>query len=201
MASSSIPAGYKFHPSDEDVVRFYLHPKATGQPLPYPDIIVEFDPYGEKEPSEIWDMFGGPSIDETEDLFFFTKLKRLSRSRVNRSVGSGGTWSNESSKTIYARGTRIPIAKKRNFRYENPGSPQDGAWLMREYSLPMKTQPDVGSSSSSSYVVCRLSKNDRPKAKVIREEEEDDDEEEAPAKKEKMKSLINLHKRKIDQER
>jgi hypothetical protein len=192
MASYSIPAGYKFHPSDEDVVRFYLRPKATGQPLPYPDIVFEFDLYGEKEPSEIWDMFGGPSLDETEDLFFFTKLKPLSRSRVNRSVGIGGTWSNESSKTIFARGTRIPIAMKRNFRYENPGSPQDGAWIMREYSLPMKTQPDVGSSSSSSYVVCRLSKNDRPKQKVVGE---------VPPKKEEMKSLINLHKRKIDQER
>jgi len=162
MASSSIPAGYKFHPSDEDVVRFYLRPKATGQPLPYPDIIVEFDLYGEKEPSEIWDMFGGPSIDETEDLFFFTKLKRLSRSRVNRSVGSGGTWSNESSKTIYAGGTRIPIANKRSLRYENPRSPQHGACRhMKEYTLPIKIQLDVGSSFSSSYVVCRLSKHER----------------------------------------
>jgi hypothetical protein len=208
MASYTPPAGFRFQPEEEDLVLFYLRPKAAGQPLPFPDVIFECDDlYGEKEPCVIWDMYAGPSVDETlDDLYFFTKLKWLSDSRVDRRAGSGGTWANESSKTIYARGTRVPIAKKRKFRYVNPGSSQDGAWIMQEYSLPItKAQPDVGSSSSSSsssssYVVCRLRKNNRP--------DSDSSEPESPPpissrerkdQAEKMKRLINLLKRKREQ--
>jgi hypothetical protein len=166
MSFFAPPAGFRFIPEAEDLVQFYLLPKATGQQLPFTDVIFEWDFYGEKQPSEIWDMFvhRHHRVDETqEDLFFFTKLKCLSDSSVDRSVGSGGSWSNESCKTIYERGTRIPIAQMRKFRYVNPGSSQDGAWLMREYSLPMtKALPAGDSSSSSSYVVCRLRKNNRP---------------------------------------
>lgn len=168
MASYAPPAGFRFQPEAEDLLQFYLPLKASGQELPFTGVIFEYDFYGEKQPCEIWDMFVNvrPRVDETqEDLFFFTKLKCLSDSSVDRSVGSGGSWSNESCKTIYDRGTRIPIGQMRKFRYVNPGSPQDGAWLMREYSLPMtKALPAVDSSSSSSspYVICRLRKNNRP---------------------------------------
>jgi hypothetical protein len=157
------PLGYRFRPTEDELVRFFLRPKVMGLPVPTPNHILELDLYGENEPSEIWDTFMGPCpdrIDVVAGLYIFTKLKWLGPSDVDRSIISGGTWRNESSMTLCASGTQIPIAIMKSFRYENPDSPQDDAWLMEEYSLPISmTRPQVGFSSSSSYVVCRLSKN------------------------------------------
>ena len=38
-------AGYKFHPSEIDLVNYYLRPKVDDQPLPYPGIIHEVNFY------------------------------------------------------------------------------------------------------------------------------------------------------------
>ena len=155
-----------------------------GLPLPTPNNILELDLYGENGPSEIWDTFMGPCPDQIDvdiGLYIFTQLKWLGPYDVDRSIISGGTWSNESSMTLCASGTQIPIAIMKSFRYENPDSPQDGAWLMEEYSLPISmTRPQVGfSSSSSSYVVCRLSKNNplepESSSSITGTDEDDDD--------------------------
>ncbi|XP_059429054.1 NAC domain containing protein 52-like [Corylus avellana] len=162
--SSSLGApDYKFWPTEDELVRLYLRRKAIGLPLPTADLIFDFDLYGENNPSEIWDIFMGPHPslkDFAGGLYLFTKLKWLSTSAVDRRIISGGTWRKESCITICASRSVIPIAMLKCFWYRNPDSPQDGAWFMEEYSLPMsKTRPRVGFSSSSSYVLCRLSKN------------------------------------------
>ncbi|KAE8037601.1 hypothetical protein FH972_010176 [Carpinus fangiana] len=162
MDSSSVgPMDWKFWPTEDELVRLYLRRKAMGLPLPTDDLIFDFDLYGENDPAEIWDIFMGPHPspnDVAVGLYLFTKLKWLSTSTVDRCIISGGAWVMESSMTICASQTVIPIAILKSFWYRNPDSLEDGAWFMEEYSLPIsKTRPRVGFSSSSSYVLCCLS--------------------------------------------
>ncbi|CAB4272671.1 unnamed protein product [Prunus armeniaca] len=50
--------------------------------------------------SEIWKKYGEPQLVDT-DLYFISKLKKLTPKRVDRRVGNGGTWSEtESSKLV-----------------------------------------------------------------------------------------------------
>ncbi|KAL6285781.1 hypothetical protein ACE6H2_010171 [Prunus campanulata] len=95
--------------------------------------------FGNKtEPLEIWKKYGGPQLVDT-DLYFISKLKKLTPKRMDRRVGNGGTWSEtESSKLVEkvsGNPDPNPIGRKRKFRYENKGSEDHTGWLLDEYSL------------------------------------------------------------------
>jgi hypothetical protein len=61
-----MPVGFRFHPTDEELVGFYLLKKVRGEDLGW-DGIGEFDIYGEKAP---WQFCG-----DQEKLYVFTRLK------------------------------------------------------------------------------------------------------------------------------
>jgi hypothetical protein len=88
-----LPAGFRFMPSDEELVRDYLLKKVMGEELPC-DGIGECDLYGAKPP---WEICGDQ---EGEKVYFFAKLKKLSKNRVARTAGSG-VWHENSSHHIY----------------------------------------------------------------------------------------------------
>ncbi|WRX11516.1 NAC domain - like 10 [Theobroma cacao] len=106
----------------------YLFSKVTSKSMLHldQDQIKDFDLYGEKEPSEIWDLHGGCNLQSNEDLYFFTKLKKKSQngSRINRSVGTGTWMGEDSGKPIHSQlSATQPLGFKRRFRYEG-GVPQ-----------------------------------------------------------------------------
>jgi hypothetical protein len=75
MDDSSLPLGpmgYRFGPTEDELVRFFLHPKVMGLPLPTPNYILELDLYGENESSEIWDTFMGPCPAQIDVVAGFT---------------------------------------------------------------------------------------------------------------------------------
>ncbi|KAK6259141.1 hypothetical protein SCA6_013615 [Theobroma cacao] len=90
--------------------------KVTGKSMLHLDqnLIKDFDLYGEKEPWEIWNLFGGCNLQCSDDLYFFTKLKKKSQnsSRMNGFV-SIGMWMGEGSgKPItYSRLSAVAASK------------------------------------------------------------------------------------------
>nr|UBT01699.1 NAC transcription factor 95 [Litchi chinensis] len=141
--------GYRFNPTDSELFGFYLYNRIFQPSLvsEHNDVI-QFDLYGSHEPSEIWALFGGDSLREYDpSLFFFTNLKKKSSKsrRISRTVASG-TWAGEDSGETFQVGNFKGLKKR--FRYENPSSPQDRAWIMHEYSL-----------DSYDTVLCRLKRN------------------------------------------
>jgi hypothetical protein len=77
MDDSSLPLGpkgYKFRPTEDELVRFFLRPKVMGLPLPTPNYILELNLYGENEPSEIWDTFMGPCPARIDVVAGFTEF-------------------------------------------------------------------------------------------------------------------------------
>lgn len=159
-----VPVGFRFHPTDEELIRHYLYMKnkvrSKGAEA-IAGVVPEFDLYGETEPWKIWESYGGADLYD-QDLYFFTRLKKVNPhgTRINRKIGTG-TWSEgEPSRAIFVgektatKKHKTPIGRKRKFRYENKASEQHGCWYMEEYSL------DDGIKSAE-YVICRLRENNR----------------------------------------
>lgn len=83
-----------------------------------------------KEP---WLFFEGK---KERTLYFFTELKKKKRenTRFVRSVGKGSWKSQDKGKAVCSERGSI-LGYKRSLRYQHSGSPEDGQWLMKEYSL------------------------------------------------------------------
>jgi len=101
-----LPVGFRFRPSDEELITNYLLNKVKGEPLPWDDIL-ESDMYGEKS---LWQICGD-LCDQEENLYFFTRLKKLSKNRVARTTGYG-VWHENSSDNVYDNQGNIIGAKK-----------------------------------------------------------------------------------------
>ncbi|KAK6233658.1 hypothetical protein QUC31_006071 [Theobroma cacao] len=158
--------GFGFGPSDRSLM-CYLFSKVTSKSMLHfdQDQIKDFDLYGEKEPWEIWDLYGGCNRQSGEDLYFFTKLKKKSQngSRINRSVGMGTWMGEDSGKPIYSQLSAVqPLGFKKRLRYEGGVPHQVGQWIMHEYSLNTVLVP----GNDQGYVLCRLRKNDRDEKKA-----------------------------------
>ncbi|KAI9174574.1 hypothetical protein LWI28_019485 [Acer negundo] len=152
VAGSRLPVEMKFHPSDRELVGFYLFNKTNSKIECFNDLekifVKECDLYGCEEPWQIWESYGGHQLEDGEALHLFTWLKKFSvrGSRVSKWVGSG-TWAGEDGGDQIVVGDVVGI-KKRS-RYENQHSPQhDGAWIMHKFNL-----------NGSDIVLYRLKKN------------------------------------------
>ncbi|CAL8990943.1 unnamed protein product [Prunus brigantina] len=170
MEVSLVPFGFRFRPSDEEIVGSFLYPFLV-ESKPFMSLYNNFfhacNLFGNNtEPSEIWKKYGGPQLVDT-DLYFISKLKKLTPKRMDRRIGNGGTWSEtESSKLVHEKVSGNPnpnpIGRKRKFRYENKGSEDHTGWLLDEYSLFDGPKNDYNQRSYDfDFVICRMRKNDR----------------------------------------
>ncbi|XP_048337018.2 NAC domain-containing protein 83 [Ziziphus jujuba] len=167
--------GWRFRPTDEELVGYYLLNKITGStPLPNPNIVRDFDVFGKQEPWEIWNSFRNGTDDDDpdpDDLYFFTKPKKTTPKgkRFNRKVGSG-TWKGQDSGTeIYANietGEAIVMGLKKRFHYENKQYKEhDGSWIMFEYCLAGSLENRI-TSPDNDFVLCQIrKKNENSKKK------------------------------------
>ena len=161
--------GFRFVPTDEILVQYLFEKIHHGFDDTHEVPLFEYDLYGSEEPSDVWEKFVGNRFEEgnsNEDLYFFTKLKKMSvtGSRINRAVGSGGTWSAAYSQEFSTRSTIIhgaPVitAKKTHLRYENEGSLNHGAWIMHEFCLGYMDDSNHFCRYDDPYVICRLRKS------------------------------------------
>ncbi|KAK0591703.1 hypothetical protein LWI29_006614 [Acer saccharum] len=155
----AITVGYRFRPTDKELVTHYLFKKLFAQTGPFNDhesfLVKEGDLYGSLDPWDIWRIYGGDNLKDDRPLYFFTRVKKVSAngSRICRRVGSG-TWVGEASGEKILSGNEVVGFKKR-FHYENQESPDDdGAWIMHEFTINpslLRHQNDI--------VLCQMKKN------------------------------------------
>ncbi|MCO5547824.1 hypothetical protein L7F22_001276 [Adiantum nelumboides] len=80
-----LPPGFRFHPTDEELVVHYLKNKVSSRPLPVP-IIAEIDLYK----FDPWDLPGKAICGESEWYFFTPRDRKYPNgARPNRAAGSG----------------------------------------------------------------------------------------------------------------
>ncbi|KAF2307390.1 hypothetical protein GH714_026822 [Hevea brasiliensis] len=157
-----LPPGFRFHPTDEELVVQYLKRKVFACPLPA-SIIPEVDVCK----SDPWDL---PGDLEQERYFFSTReAKYPNGNRSNRATSSGYWKATGIDKEIVTfKGNQLVGMKKTLVFYQ--GKPPHGSrtdWIMHEYRL-VTTEPTVCNSPQKkntiqsslvpieNWVLCRI---------------------------------------------
>ncbi|KAI3452860.1 hypothetical protein Pfo_009523 [Paulownia fortunei] len=159
--SCDLPPGFRFHPTDEELIMFYLKNQATSKPCPVsiiPEVdIYKFDPWELPEKAE----FG-----ENEWYFFSPRDRKYPNGvRPNRAAVSGYWKATGTDKGIYS-GTKYVGVKKALVFYK--GRPPKGVktdWIMHEYRLTeSRSHPNKqnGSMRLDDWVLCRIYKKKNP---------------------------------------
>ncbi|KAM7484022.1 hypothetical protein LguiA_000031 [Lonicera macranthoides] len=160
-----LPPGFRFHPTDEELVVQYLKRKVFSFPVPA-SIIPEVDVCK----SDPWDL---PGDSEKERYFFSTReIKYPNGNRSNRATGSGYWKATGLDKQILTCRTNQLVGMKKTLVFYR-GKPPHGSrtnWIMHEYRLvtppiPPTTHPLANNSIQNqppcevqleNWVICRI---------------------------------------------
>jgi len=149
-----LPPGFRFHPTDEELVVQYLKRKVHSCPLPA-SIIPEVD----VNKSDPWDL---PGDSEQERFFFSTReVKYPNGNRSNRATVSGYWKATGLDKQIVTCRTNQVVGMKKTLVFYK-GKPPTGSrtdWIMHEYRLSNSTQnpqPKNQTQGTENWVLCRI---------------------------------------------
>lgn len=157
-----LPPGFRFHPTDEELVLHYLKKKASSRPLPVP-IIAEIDLYK----FDPWDLPARATFGEHEWYFFTPRDRKYPNgARPNRAAGSGYWKATGTDKPIVPAGGAQKVGVKKALVFYK-GRPPKGVktnWIMHEYRLvsedPKKPISFISRRSLrlDDWVLCRIYK-------------------------------------------
>lgn len=150
-----LPPGFRFHPTDEELVMHYLCRKCTGLSLAVP-IIAEIDLY-KYDP---WQLPGLASYGEKEWYFFSPRDRKYPNgSRPNRAAGSGYWKATGADKPV---GTPKPVAIKKALVFYSGKAPKGDKtnWIMHEYRLANvdRSARKKNNLRLDDWVLCRIYK-------------------------------------------
>ncbi|GMG99549.1 hypothetical protein Nepgr_001389 [Nepenthes gracilis] len=160
MAPVSLPPGFRFHPTDEELVDYYLNKKINGREIDL-DIIPEVNLY-KCEPWELPSKSLLPSKDLEWYFFSPTDRKYPNGSRTNRAT-KAGYWKATGKDRLVSSQMRT-IGTKKTLVYYRGRAPHGSRtdWLMHEYRLH-ETECDVlASGLQDAYALCRVFKKSAP---------------------------------------
>ncbi|GMP22514.1 hypothetical protein CsSME_00000502 [Camellia sinensis var. sinensis] len=152
-ASASLAPGFRFHPTDEELVRYYLRRKVCGKPFRF-DAISEIDIYK----SEPWDLPGKSRL-KSRDLewYFFSMLDKKygNGSRTNRAT-ERGYWKTTGKDRPVLHNSRT-VGMKKTLVYHSGRAPRGerSNWVMHEYRL-VDEQLENSGIFQDAFVLCRI---------------------------------------------
>ncbi|KAK7324952.1 hypothetical protein VNO77_28929 [Canavalia gladiata] len=153
----SFPPGFRFHPSDEELIVHYLQNKISSRPLPA-SIIAEIDLYKYNP----WELPNKSLFGEEEWYFFSPRDRKYPNGlRPNRAAASGYWKATGTDKPILSSSGSKRIGVKKALVFYS-GRPPKGAktdWIMNEYRLvdtPTKSSKLKGSMRLDDWVLCRV---------------------------------------------
>ncbi|CAN0922223.1 NAC domain-containing protein 68 [Linum grandiflorum] len=174
MKIKNLGVGFRFKPSDQDLILTYLFPLAIratvnpNHPPPPYDGIMECDLYSPDEP---WKIHFKNEVNESE-FYFFTKQKKKKNEkgkRVDRSFGNCVWKSQKEEGLVYKDGdmNETTIGFKRSFSYKfikrdhpaTSSSSEEGDWVMYEFRLA-KVLTDKYCGGIEDYVICCVKKKE-----------------------------------------
>ncbi|KAG5002384.1 hypothetical protein AAZX31_08G350100 [Glycine max] len=148
-----LPPGFRFHPTDEELVLQYLKRKVFSCPLPA-SIIPELHVCK----SDPWDL---PGDLEQERYFFSTKVAKYPNgNRSNRATNSGYWKATGLDKQIVtSKGNNQVVGMKKTLVFYR-GKPPNGSrtdWIMHEYRLILNaSQSQSHVVPMENWVLCRI---------------------------------------------
>ncbi|KAL5744887.1 hypothetical protein ACOSQ2_028003 [Xanthoceras sorbifolium] len=154
ISNRRLPPGFRFDPTDQQLILDYLFNKIHGNPLSSSTVVIDCDIYGN---GRLWKRLFEES--ETDTLYFFTRIKKKTSKgkRIDR-VTDLGTWKVQSHKNIYFLGDHQKvnfIGSKGCFSFQPKKSFKErcGKWVMHEYMLDGCL---LDQNNNNCYVLCRI---------------------------------------------
>ncbi|XP_058765702.1 transcription factor JUNGBRUNNEN 1-like [Vicia villosa] len=129
--------GFRFHPTDQELVTFYLQRKLDKKPISI-DLFKQIDIY-KYDP---WDLPKSSVHGEEKEGYFFCKRGRKYRNsiRPNRVTGSGFWKATGIDKAIYSKGGEgndcVGLKKTLVYYRGSAGKGTKTDWMMHEFRLP-----------------------------------------------------------------
>ncbi|KAI4381756.1 hypothetical protein MLD38_007801 [Melastoma candidum] len=151
---SCVPPGFRFHPTDEELVGYYLRKKVASQKIDL-DVIREVDLYR----IEPWDLKERCRVgyeEQSEWYFFSHKDKKYpTGTRTNRATIAGFWKATGRDKAVYDKARLIGMRKTLVFYKGRAPSGQKTDWIMHEYRLESN---ENAPPQEEGWVVCRAFK-------------------------------------------
>ncbi|KAI4346466.1 hypothetical protein L6164_007360 [Bauhinia variegata] len=152
---TSLAPGFRFHPTDEELVIYYLKRKVCGKSFRF-DAISEVDIYK----SEPWDLADKSRLKtRDQEWYFFSALDKKygNGGRMNRATGKGYWKATGNDRPVKHEQRTVGLKKTLVF---HSGRAPDGKrtnWVMHEYRLVDEEleRARVGSTQDA-YVLCRV---------------------------------------------
>ncbi|KAJ4954643.1 hypothetical protein NE237_011426 [Protea cynaroides] len=184
---SRVPPGFRFHPTEEELLHYYLRKKVAFEKIDL-DVIRDVD-LNKLEPWDIQEKCKIGSTPQNDWYFFSHKDKKYpTGTRTNRATAAGFWKATGRDKIIYSNFKRIGMRKTLVFYKGRAPHGQKSDWIMHEYRLDDHQTSSSSSSSSDpngsnsmgeaaqeeGWVVCRVFKKknhhkaiDSPKSTAI----------------------------------
>ncbi|KAF9614480.1 hypothetical protein IFM89_018727 [Coptis chinensis] len=129
-----VPPGFRFHPTDEELVDYYLRKKIASRRIDL-DVIKDIDLYK----IEPWDLIEKCKIgteEQNEWYFFSHKDKKYpTGTRTNRATTAGFWKATGRDKAIYSKHNLIGMRKTLVFYKGRAPNGLKSDWIMHEYRL------------------------------------------------------------------
>ncbi|KAK8961470.1 NAC domain-containing protein 100 [Platanthera guangdongensis] len=147
-----LPPGFRFHPTDEEIVTHYLYPKVLSHGSFCARAMGDVD----LNKCEPWDLPNRAKMGEAGEWYFFCQRDRKypTGMRTNRATDSGYWKATGKDKEIH-RGTGILVGMKKTLVFYTGRAPKGEKtnWVMHEFRLEGKFPPR---SPKDEWVVCRV---------------------------------------------
>nr|GLL23380.1 NAC domain-containing protein 78-like isoform X1 [Ipomoea trifida] len=150
---TSLAPGFRFHPTDEELVRYYLRRRACGKPFRF-QAVSEIDVYK----SEPWEL-AEYSYLKTRDLewYFFSPVDRKygNGSRLNRATGKGYWKATGKDRPVRHKSQTVGMKKTLVFHCGRAPDGKRTNWVMHEYRLTDNELVEAGVTQDA-FVLCRI---------------------------------------------
>ncbi|PWA55213.1 No apical meristem (NAM) protein [Artemisia annua] len=151
---SHVPPGFRFHPTDEELVDYYLRKKVASKRIDL-DVIKDVDLY-KIEPWDLQELCKLGTEEQNEWYFFSHKDKKYpTGTRTNRATKIGFWKATGRDKAIYSKHNLVGMRKTLVFYKGRAPNGQKSDWIMHEYRLETN---ENAMTQEEGWVVCRVFK-------------------------------------------
>ncbi|XP_028551177.1 NAC domain-containing protein 90 [Dendrobium catenatum] len=162
MSSFQLP-GFRFYPTEEELLSFYLHNKLNNLRSDMERVIPVADVFSH-EPWQLPELSGEPCVQDKEQWFFFCpqQEREASGGRPSRTTTTGYWKATGSPIPIYSS-TKHRLGMKKTMVFYNGRAPtgEKTKWKMNEYRLfddhaTTSTAAAAASALRAEFSLCRL---------------------------------------------
>nr|GLL36428.1 NAC domain-containing protein 90-like [Ipomoea trifida] len=151
------PPGYRFFPTEEELVSFYLKHKLEGRFQEHIDVVIPVLNIYDHDPWSLPQFAGKYNRSDPEQWFFFIPMQeREARGGRPTRLTAGGYWKATGSPGLVYSGNNRVIGGKRTMVFYTGRAPngRKTEWKMNEYRF---TERET-SNSPQEFILCRVYK-------------------------------------------